>query len=244
MKILRPLGWIYRLYFALLFFGSLLILYPAFYYLLDKEERHPKAFKLKRRWAYFLSIASLAPIKVTRPTNYTLPPPPYIICANHTSFLDIIYMYIIFPDLFLFMGKSELLKWPLFGIFFRKMDIAVNRRNPREAIESLKLVTAEIKKGKCFALFPEGTIPNTVPVMKAFKNGAFTVAIENQVPIVPLTFLNNHRILSERLNGTAHPGIAKVVLHEAVTTTGLSMEDLIPLRTQVYNIIKSGQHEH
>jgi 1-acyl-sn-glycerol-3-phosphate acyltransferase len=244
MKILRPLGFVYRLYFALIFFGSLFVLYPAFYYLLDKEERHPKAFKLKRAWAYFLTIACLAPIVVKRDESFQLPPPPYIICANHTSFLDIIYMYVMFPDLFLFMGKSELLKWPLFGIFFRKMDIAVNRKNPRAAVDSLRLVTAEIQKGKSFALFPEGTIPATVPVMKGFKNGAFSVAIENQVPIVPVTFLNNHLIMSEHLTGSAHPGIARAIVHNPIATEGMTMEDLIPLRTQIFQIIKSGQHEH
>jgi 1-acyl-sn-glycerol-3-phosphate acyltransferase len=244
MKIFRPLGWIYRIYFALVFFASLFVLYPFFWYLLNDEKRHPRAFKLKRKWAYFLSIASLAPLKVKRPKDFKLPPPPYIICANHTSFLDIIYMYIMFPDLFLFMGKKELLKWPLFGIFFRKMDIAVDRSNPRAAVESLKLVSAEIQKGKSFALFPEGTIPATVPVMKSFKNGAFTVAIENQVPIIPVTFLTNHEILAENPSGIARPGIARVIIHNPVETKGLTSEDLIPLRTQLFDIIKAGLDEY
>jgi len=124
------------------------------------------------------------------------------------------------------------------------MDIAVDRSNPRAAIESLKLVSAEIQKGKSFALFPEGTIPTTVPVMKSFKNGAFTVAIENQVPIIPVTFLTNHEILAENPSGMARPGIARVVIHNPVETKGLTPEDLIPLRTQLFDIIKAGLDEY
>lgn len=245
MKIFRPLSWIYRIYFLLVFFGSLALLYPLFYYLLNKEGRHPKAFALKRAWAYFLSLANFAPLKVSRPQHFELPEAPYIICANHTSFLDIIYMYIIFPDLFLFMGKKELLKWPLFGIFFRKMDIAVNRRSPKEALKSLELASAEINKGKSFALFPEGTIPPSVPKMKPFKNGAFNLAIKHQIPIVPVTFLNNYKILDEKLGGKACPGIAKTVIHAPIETKGLTEEDLIPLRTHVFETIESGfYNEH
>lgn len=243
MKIFRPLSWLYRIYFLLLFFGSLLLLYPAFYYFLNKESRHNYAFKLKRFWAYVLSLGSFAPLVVKRKYK-SLPEPPYIICANHTSFIDIIYMYIMFPDLFLFMGKKELLKWPLFGVFFRKMDIAVNRRNPKEALRALEQVSREIEKGKSFALFPEGTIPTTVPKMKPFKNGAFNLAIKHQIPIVPVTFKNNYKILEEALWGKARPGIARAVIHEPVNVKGMTEQDLVTLRTQIFQLINAELDEH
>ncbi len=233
-----PFRSVYKLYFALVFFTSLLVLYIPFRVLLYKPARYRRAFRLKRGWANYLQWASLVPLRVTRLAP--LPEPPYVICCNHSSYLDIIQMYNVIPRYFLFMGKYELLKWPLFNIFFKDMNIAVNRGSHIEAGKAFRRAAQAIDRGTSIALFPEGTIPVFTPRMKPFKDGAFRLAIEKQVPIVPITFLDHWRLFGEpeELLSRARPGIARAVVHAPVPTRGLTEADVVALRRRVYEVIE------
>jgi 1-acyl-sn-glycerol-3-phosphate acyltransferase len=233
-----PLRWVYKLWFGLVFFTSLLVLYIPFRVLLHKPERYRRAFRLKRAWANYLQWASLVPVRLVRAAP--LPDAPYVICCNHGSYLDIIQMYNVVPDYFLFMGKYELLKWPLFNIFFRDMNIAVNRGSRIEAAKAFRRAAQAIDRGTSIAIFPEGTIPDHAPRMKPFKDGAFRLAIEKQVPIVPITFLDHWRLFGEpeNLTSRARPGIARAVVHPAIHTKGLTEADLVALRRKVYEVIE------
>ncbi|HPF89449.1 MAG TPA: lysophospholipid acyltransferase family protein [Flavobacteriales bacterium] len=233
-----PLRWIYKLYFALVFFGSLVVLYIPFRILLFHPRRYQRAFRLKRAWAFFLQCALGIPLRTER--RGTLPAAPYIICCNHSSYLDIIQMYNVVPTYFLFMGKYELLRWPLFNIFFKGMNIAVNRGDRVEAAKAFRKAADTLDRGVSLALFPEGTIPGYTPRMKPFKDGAFRLAIEKQVPIVPVTFLDHWRLFGEpaELLSRARPGLAHAVVHGAIPTAGLTMDDLVTLRDRVYRTIE------
>lgn len=233
-----PLRWVFKLWFALVFFGSLVVLYIPFRILLHKPKRYVRAFRLKRRWAFFLQCAVGVPVRVVQ--RSALPEPPYIICCNHSSYLDIIQMYNVVPRYFLFIGKYELLKWPLFNIFFKDMNIAVNRGSHIEAAKAFRRAAQAIDRGTSIAIFPEGTIPVFTPRMKPFKDGAFKLAVEKQVPIVPVTFLDHWRYFGEpaELMGRARPGIARAVVHAPILTSGLGEADVIGLRQQVYRTIE------
>lgn len=162
----------------------------------------------------------------------------YVFCPNHTSFLDILLIYIAIPVYFHTMGKAELLKVPLFRNFFQRMNIPVNRKSSKDAHRAFLRAGSDIEKGISIALFPEGTIHHNGPVMGRFKNGPFKLAIENQVPVVPITFLNNWILLPDdypvRLG---HPGIAKVIIHEPISTTGMTEDDIDKLKLLVYKVI-------
>jgi 1-acyl-sn-glycerol-3-phosphate acyltransferase len=233
-----PLRWLYKLWFVLVFFGSLVVLYIPFRILLYRPKRYYRAFRLKRRWARFLACFSGVPPRIIR--QAPLPEPPYVICCNHSSYIDIIQMYNVVPEYFLFVGKYELLKWPLFNIFFKGMNIAVNRGSHNEAAKAFRKAAQAIDRGTSIAIFPEGTIPDYTPRMKPFKDGAFKLAIEKQVPIVPVTFIDHWRYFGEPLEvmSRARPGIARTVIHDAVATTGLGDADVPALRKRVYEVIE------
>ncbi len=233
-----PLRWVYKLWFAIVFFGSLVALYIPFRILLFKPRRYYKAFRLKRVWARFLQCASGIVLRVER--KAPLPAAPYIICCNHSSYLDIIQMYNVVPQYFLFIGKYELLKWPLFNIFFKGMNIAVNRGSKVEAAKAFRKAAQALERGTSIAIFPEGTIPAFTPRMKPFKDGAFKLAIEKQVPIVPITFLDHWRLFGEPMEvmSRARPGLSRAVVHAPIPTTGLTEADLIALRAHVYAVIE------
>ncbi len=150
-------------------------------------------------------------------------------------------MYSVFSDYFLFMGKGELLKWPFFRLFFRTMDIPVHRGNDRESWKSLRRAGEAIDEGACIALYPEGTIPTDAPRMKSFKNGAFRLSQEKNIPVVPVTWIQNSKILRdpEKPFEPSLPGIVRVKIHHPVYPPGTSGEDLIALRTSVFRVIDS-----
>jgi len=216
----------------------LIILYPLFWFFLLNEKRFKKVVKLKVFTARL--ILFFQGIKVKNISKTKLEDTPYVICANHSSYLDILTMYATFKHhRFLFIGKSELLTWPIVSIFFKKIDIAIDRKKPRQAIKSLERAKRELHNKWSISIFPEGIIPDNAPELSRFKNGAFKMAIEAQVPILPVTFLNNVNLFKTEpiLTANAHPGISKVIVHKPISTKGLTQKDLVSLRNKTFEVI-------
>lgn len=153
-------------------------------------------------------------------------------------------IYIAFPIYFHTMGKAELLKVPLFRRFFERMNIPVNRKSNLDSHRAFLRAGNDIDKGISITLFPEGTIHQNGPVMGRFKNGPFRLAIEKQIPIVPVTFLNNWKLLPDDFHHrVGHPGIARVIIHEPIPTKGMNETDLEKLKSIVYSIISKPLQE-
>lgn len=229
---------LWKLLFLLNFILGLLVLFPFFYILLLKEQWFPLAFRLKRCWAYWITLVPGIVVSVKREGRVINSPVVY--CANHVSYLDIVVSYIAIPNYFVFMAKQELKKAPLFNIFFNKMNILVDRKSRVGSHKAFIQAGEKIDKGQSMFLFPEGTISKDPLKVKAFKNGTFKLAIDKQVPIVPITFLNNWKLLQNggffKANG--RPGVSKVIIHAPIETKGMTEADLVPLREKVYNSIQ------
>jgi 1-acyl-sn-glycerol-3-phosphate acyltransferase len=237
--IFRPLGVLWKVLFLLHFTVSLILLYPLFYIFLMRKEWYPLAFKLKRFWAHLLVF----PVGIFYTVDYKFKPQSgktYVYCANHTSYIDIILSYCILENYFVFMGKQELEKVPLFNIFFKDMNILVNRKSMTASYQAFQNAAKELKNGHSIILFPEGTISRRAPILKDFKSGAFRLAIDEQVEIVPITFENNWKFLQDKafLQGNMRPGIARMVVHKPISTKGLSESDVEPLKLKVKQIIE------
>ena len=80
---------------------------------------------------------------------------PYVVCANHASYLDILLMFLNNADDFAFLGKAEVLKWPIINVFFLKgIDIPVYRGSVKRAKECLDIADLALKEGRSIAIFP------------------------------------------------------------------------------------------
>ncbi len=141
---------------------------------------------------------------------------------------------------FLLLGKAELTKWPLLRLFFKHMHIPVNRGSNRESVRSLMRAREALKEGWNIVIFPEGTIPRNVPKMKGFKNGAFEMAIRDRVDILPITFLENWKRITEPENMDTEclPGTARVVIHDIIKIDAYSKEDVVKLKKKVFETIE------
>jgi 1-acyl-sn-glycerol-3-phosphate acyltransferase len=214
----------------------LFILYPIFWVFLLNEERPKKVVKLKVLTAkLILVLLGVRTKNISK--NKLITKGPYVICPNHGSYLDILTMYAAFnKHRFLFIGKKELLTWPIISIFFKNIDIAIDRNKPREAIKSLELAKSQLKNKWSIGIFPEGIIPLDAPKISRFKNGAFKIAIETQTPILPVTFLDNWRLFQAdpAILGRASPGLSRVIIHDPISTVGMTEKDLVSLRERVY----------
>ena len=229
---------IWAIWFFLSGFLSFLILYPLFALFLSKEKWFIYAWKLKTVWAHWILFSTGIRYKITfeEPIEKSKS---YVICPNHTSYLDIVMTNIAFPNYFHFMGKAELLKVPLFRIFFKRMNITVNRNSIRDSHKAYERARMDLEKGISIAIFPEATIPNCSPMLGPFKNGAFKLAIDQQVPLVPITFLDSWYLFPdtncERL--VVRPGLSRIVVHRPISTKGMTEDDLPQLKNQVAELI-------
>jgi 1-acyl-sn-glycerol-3-phosphate acyltransferase len=153
---------------------------------------------------------------------------PVVYAANHSSYLDIPSLCLSVPFYFVFVGKSSL------GLY-----IAVDRNSKKSQYKTLIDMKHHIDNKRSIAIFPEGTIPReNNPSMIEFKDGPFRIAIEKQVPLVPVTIPYNWYILPD--NGSKsfiswH--LMKIVFHKPIETKGMTADDIERLKNMTYNII-------
>jgi len=122
----------------------------------------------------------------------------------------------------------------------------VDRSSRMASHRAFLRASEDIAKHRPVVMFPEGTISPQAPEMRPFKNGPFKLAIETGVPILPVTFVNNHELFpyQQQTGFDGGPGVAHVVIHEPISTEGMTDENLIPLRKQVFNTINDPLREY
>jgi 1-acyl-sn-glycerol-3-phosphate acyltransferase len=137
-------------------------------------------------WSRSVLWLLLVPIKVTGFENVN-PKQSYVFVANHQSFLDVFAVYGWLPNYFKWMMKKELRKIPFVGTACKVAGhIFVDRSNPRAALQSVELVKRELVDGISTVIYPEGTRTKTGE-MGRFKAGAFKIAMDLNLPVVPLS---------------------------------------------------------
>jgi 1-acyl-sn-glycerol-3-phosphate acyltransferase len=168
----------------------------------------------------------------------------YIFMANHFSYMDILSMIAQTGVFFRFLAKKELSDIPLFGILFRTIDISVDRKNMKKAHNAFVSADNALEHKESLCIFPEGTIGKRVPEMIRFKKGGFVLAVNHQVPIVPVTIVDNWKRLPDGgLTRGGTPGRARTIVHAPISTLGLSLDDIPDLQNRVRQIIQNQFNE-
>lgn len=160
----------------------------------------------------------------------------FIICPNHVSYIDIPVTFAIMPGVFVFVGKKSLSKLPVFGWVYKKTMILVDRSNKRSSYNAYKHASDRISDGVGIAIYPEGGIPDHSVKLQRFKSGAFRMAIEQEVDLVPVTFIDNKkRFPSGQLAGA--PGKLRVIVHKPIKSGTYNLESIQEFKSEVYSII-------
>lgn len=220
MKIIKGiLGLLWKIYIALVFAITAIIMYPLITPLLFFEKTKKYSFRLFVIWSWIVRVLCFYFVKIKGAEHK--PNEPCIIIANHTSYLDIFLLFSVLPkQRFLFLGKSEILQYPLLRRYFKQLNIPVYRGNKLKAAKAVVHAVRATKQGWAISIFPEGGIPEIdFPGVAPFKSGAFQIAKSSKLPIVTMTYLNNWKLFSDPsyILGPARPGISHVVIHEQIT---------------------------
>lgn len=233
MKLVRRLHTAYGLLVFLTLF--LIFLFPLLVPILI-----PQKFKwvgvINRYWARLTFIFCFLPYKVEcrAPLDRKQQ---YIFCSNHFSYLDIPTMGLN-PVNTVFVGKNDMENIPLFGFMYRKLHITVDRARLKSKYDTFVKSRQAIEDGKSLVFYPEGGIfTQHPPQMVRFKDGAFRLAIEKQIPIVPVTIPNNWIVLPSD-EFLVRLGKVKVIFHSPINTSGMNLADTELLKEQVFKTIE------
>lgn len=239
-----PVIVLWKSWFVLVFSLTFLVLYPFFYFLLISKQ-YKAVYFLKKVWAFFICLFSGLIPRIHYPYGKFDFPAPSVIVANHTSYLDILFSVFYIKKPAVYMGKAELLKIPLFNIFFKRIDIPVRRQSPKDAARAFEKAAEWIDKGYSVIIFPEGTI-SPQGKLKPFKNGAFRLAIEKKVPIVPAVNLNNWHLLENGgfFKSNGFPGIAHIVVGKPINTTLYTEQNLVDLQNEIRQFIETHLNQY
>ncbi len=153
-----------------------------------------------------------------------------VFVANHSSFFDIPVLFAALPFQVRLMAKAALGRVPFIGWHLRRAGhLLVDRARPGAAI--LKRMQRMVRHGASLVVFPEASRTSDGRVGR-FKGGIFLLAIENGLPIVPVTIVGTRRVLPKgRLMAT--PADVEVILHDPVATTSLNRDDARALAERV-----------
>lgn len=237
MKFLKYPFWIlYRIWFYVLVALPIIILFPFLIVSIAKERWYPFFFKLARIWSKFILIGMGLGWKITKLQNLEKGKS-YMFIANHTSMIDIMLMLVTIKDNpFVFVGKKELAKIPLFGFFYKRTCILVDRSSAKSRQAVFIRAQRRLQSGLSICIFPEGLVPDEEVLLADFKDGAFRLAIKHEIPIVPITFYDNKKRFSYTFF-SGGPGMLHVKIHEFLETKHLEIEDTKQLNNTSREII-------
>lgn len=236
MKILKNIFYtLYRIWFYILVALPIVILFPVLLISISKESWYPFFFKLARLWSKFILIGMGFAYKIEREQTPEIGKS-YMFVANHTSMADIMLMLVSVKNPFVFVGKKELAKIPLFGFFYKRTCIMVDRSSAKSRQAVFLRAQRRLQSGLSICIFPEGGVPEEHIELDEFKDGAFRLAINHQIPVVPITFADNKKRFSYTfLSGS--PGRMRVKVHKFLPTEGLTIESTKSLNEKAKNTI-------
>ncbi|MEW4922431.1 lysophospholipid acyltransferase family protein [Algibacter sp. 2305UL17-15] len=236
MIVFKYIFWLlYRIWFYILVGLPILILLPVLLISISKESWYPFFFKIARFWAKFILIGMGFKYSIER-EQVPEKDKSYMFIANHTSMADIMLMLVAVKNPFVFVGKKELTKIPLFGFFYKRTCIVVDRSSAKSRHAVFLRAQRRLKQGLSICIFPEGGVPEEHIMLDEFKDGAFRLAINHQIPIVPMTFADNKKRFSYTFF-SGSPGKMRAKIHKFIETKGLTIENTRALNDRSKEII-------
>ena len=226
----------YRLWFYILVALPIIVFLPFIILVVLSGKTYKQFFWLARNiWASVI-LYGMGCFPQIEWEERLQPGKSYMLVANHTSILDIMLMLRTSKNPFVFVGKKELENIPIFGFIYRRVCILVDRQDSRSRTAVYRRAQKRLNRGLSICIFPEGGVPDEAVVLDQFKDGAFKMAIAHEIPVVPITFLDNKKRLPFRFF-SGGPGPLRVKVHRFLHTKDLGEEDKIALREKVRNLI-------
>jgi 1-acyl-sn-glycerol-3-phosphate acyltransferase len=225
--------------YALYAWAVFLLIAPAFWIAIMISPRASWRWSLARFGIRLLRRLTF--MRLTVSGREHLPPPgrPFVLVANHQSYLDGLALAEALERPIGFVAKRELLARPVVAAFLRKMGTSfVDRFDPLAGSTESAGLTEALSRGATLGFFPEGTFRDQ-PGLLPFRMGAFAAAAQTGVPVVPIV-LRGTRELMPGDSFSPRPGKAEAIIGPPIEPTGEDWEAAIRLRDQARAFI-SGQ---
>jgi 1-acyl-sn-glycerol-3-phosphate acyltransferase len=237
LKVVRQTGQtLYRIWFHVLVAVPILIFFPFLVIFASREKWYPQFFWMARNlWAKPILYGMFCWPSV-KYEQQLVKGSSYMLVANHTSMLDIMLMLMVSRNPFVFVGKKELGNIPLFGFFYKRVCIMVDRNDAQSRTGVYRRAQKRLQQGSSICIFPEGGVPEEHILLDNFKDGAFKMAIAHKIPVVPMTFYDNKKRFSFTFF-SGGPGKCRTNVHSFVETKSLTSEDTVSLRKSVREAI-------
>lgn len=167
----------------------------------------------------------------------------YIFVSNHMSYLDAFIAATAIPNYLKFLGKAEVLRYPVFGFVLKHLYVPVQRDDKGNRAWSMEQMKEKMKDGGSMFLCPEGTCNVTGNLLAHFHDGAFKLSVQTQTPLVPLTFIGTGDLLPRSLL-YIKPGLVQVYWHAPIPSTNYTMENLEDFKEEVKRIMRADLAKH
>lgn len=161
----------------------------------------------------------------------------YVVVTNHNSLVDIPVSSPWIPGANKTLAKIEMARIPIFGVIYKAGSILVDRLHEGSRRQSFSDMQKMLDMGIHLCLYPEGTRNKTNHPIQRFFDGAFTVAIKSQKPIIPGVIFNTGKILPHNRKFWARPMVIRFDFLEAIPTKGMTLDDLPALKQKVHQLM-------
>ena len=237
MKIFK---YIFYIFWRCWFYGwalfTIILILPILLVVTSSEKLYPAFFKIAKVWANTLLFVMGFKISLNQEQQFKSNKS-YMLCPNHTSMIDIMLMFSVAKNPFVFVGKASLAKIPIFGFFYKRTCIIVDRSSNKSRKAVFDEARRRLSNGLDICIFPEGLVPDDESVvLSEFKKGAFRLAIEYQIPIVPMTFYDCKKRFSFTFF-SGSPGKLRTRIHKFITTEGLTLNECDSLKDKTFDLI-------
>lgn len=241
----KPFQWLYCIYALALFVGIMLLLFPFMLIasLFGRITGGNMIYRLCMLWGdiWFPLIFIFHRNQYEQPLEKNKQ---YIFVINHISYLDATIIVKTIRQPVRALGKIEMGRVPVFGFIYKYAAVSVDRGSAENRAKSIRNMKSLLAKGISIIVFPEGTFNMTQNPLKDFYDGAFRVAIETQMPIRPILFLDTYDRMNYKSIFSLNPGKNRAVFLEEVPVETLTQNDLPALKQKVYDMMDKKLREY
>lgn len=149
---------------------------------------------ISRIWMRVWLFLIACPLKV-KGREHFLKGKTYIITCNHNSLMDVPLSCPFIPGANKTIAKKSFTKVPLFGWFYAKGSVLVDRNSDESRRKSFNEMKETLAAEMHMSIYPEGTRNRSDDPLKAFHDGAFKLAVETGKPIIPAVIFNTKKVL-------------------------------------------------
>lgn len=159
----------------------------------------------------------------------------YVVVFNHNSFLDVPLSAPFVPGANKTIAKASFAKIPLFGLFYKRGSVLVDRKNEKSRTKSFEVMKKVLANGMHMSIYPEGTRNRSVEPMKTFYDGAFKLAIAARKEIIPCIITGTKKAMPISKKFFFLPTRLKMQFLSPVSSENISVNEL---KEKVFTVMR------